>query len=372
MTAACATTSDGCQTRTIEDTVEVPIFNSSSVYDDLAYASTWLFMATSERGYLGKAQRYLRQHYSQDISAQTLLSDRSYYSPSWDNQAWATNVLLAGLVSTGKEEYSSRLAPFFNAWVFGDSIGSSGSDYVLPLADTKLDLLHPSFENVTDEAGETWVVISNCLPTHAWEVDCFDGIDDDCNGFTDRYDIACGLFPVQYTTRNLAFSSSPALPTSATASFLAMLYSQSGVPSPGSSRTLDCWALGQATYMLGGNQGLHSFVVGVGVSPPSIVQHPASSCPLNQSCDWDSGLFASLPNPSLGLIEGALVWGPANGTDSYDGRRVADDARTRLEDNAGFTGLLAGLIATQTSVQTCYSGHGYYQTRMMAKSDISK
>lgn len=176
-----------------------------------------------------------------------------------------------------------------------------------------------------------------------------------------------------YSEKNLAFSSSPALPNTATVSFLAMLYSQGGTENPSTSRTLECWALGQATYILGGNQGVQSFVVGVGITPPSIIQHPASSCLPDQTCDWDSGFFASLPNPGLGLIEGALVWGPSNGTDVYDGRRVADDTRTRLEDNAGFTGLLAGLLSTQTSVTTCFSGHGFYQTQMTnGKNKISK
>ena len=124
--------------------------------------------------------------------------------------------------------------------------------------------------------------------------------------------------------------------------------------------------------MLGGNQGVNSFVVGVGINPPEILQHAASSCLPEDKCDWDSGFFPSLANPSLGLVEGALVWGPSNGTDTYDGRRVADDTRTRLEDNAGFTGLLAGLISTQTNVNSCFSGHGYYQAKMTNKNAISK
>lgn len=195
ITAACATGADGCQSRMIESKVSVPIFNSSSIFDNLAYASTWLFMATAERVYLGKAQRYLRQHYTDDITPQTLLSDRSYYVPSWDNLAWTTNVLLAGLVSSGQEEYTSRLASFFNSWVYGDSVGNS-QEFVLPLVTPKLNLLHPTFENITDEAtGETLVVISSCLPTHSYEVDCFDGIDDDCNG---KHGLQCKHSPKLY------------------------------------------------------------------------------------------------------------------------------------------------------------------------------
>lgn len=129
--------------------------------------------------------------------------------------------------------------------------------------------------------------------------------------------------------------------------------------------------------MLGGYQGVNSFVVGYGASSPTIVQQMASSCPTQRNgsdpsaCSWDSGFFPGLPNPSLSLVQGGLVWGPSHGTDSYDGSsRRSDDTRVRLEDNVGFTGLMAGLSSSGISVNTCFLGHGLWQYHMQTNNDI--
>jgi hypothetical protein len=143
---------------------------------------------------------------------------------------------------------------------------------------------------------------------------------------------------------------------------------------------LQCWSLGQATYMLGGYQGVNSFVIGYGPSPPTIVQQMASSCPAQRNgsyssadmpCSWDSGFFPGLPNPNIGLVQGGLVWGPSDGSDGFDdsGRR-SDDTRIRLEDNVGFTGLLAGLSSSSISVNTCFLGHGLWQYHMQTNDEI--
>ena len=43
--------------------VEVPIYNSTSVLDDMAWGAVWLHMATGDPTYLGQAQRYIGRHY---------------------------------------------------------------------------------------------------------------------------------------------------------------------------------------------------------------------------------------------------------------------------------------------------------------------
>ena len=141
---------------------------------------------------------------------------------------------------------------------------------------------------------------------------------------------------------------------------------------------LQCWSLGQATYMLGGNQGVPSYVVGYGATPPTVVQQMASSCPAHPRsgdppvpCNWDSAFFPGVPNPSLGLVSGALVWGPGNGTDGYAGSsRRSDDTRVRLEDNVGFTGMLAGLTSYGISIDTCFLGHGLWQRYVQIEGGI--
>jgi hypothetical protein len=42
----------------------VPLYNSTSVLDDMAWGGVWLYLATDDPAYLGKAQRYLGRHYT--------------------------------------------------------------------------------------------------------------------------------------------------------------------------------------------------------------------------------------------------------------------------------------------------------------------
>lgn len=161
-----------------------------------------------------------------------------------------------------------------------------------------------------------------------------------------------------------------------------------GVLDAKQSNKLQCWGLGQSNYMLGANQGIRSFVVGFGVNSPTIVQHRASSCDDGTLCTWvsrgqgpgvmlsvpdtptlgsrhaqDAGFFPSIPNPRLEEVQGALVWGPSTpGKDTYLGSsRRSDDTRIRLEDQVGFTGLLAGLQSHGVTQSVCFLGHGLYQ-----------
>lgn len=142
-----------------------------------------------------------------------------------------------------------------------------------------------------------------------------------------------------------------------------------------------CWALGQATYMLGGTQSIDSFVVGYGPNPPTILQHRASSCPVQPSCSpgtscptatcsWDSAFFPEVPNPQLDLIKGALVWGPSGGTDYPSKMRTSDDTRVRLEDNVGMTGLLAALVDRGTKAEHCSLGHGVWQRYIWTRPPV--
>ncbi|KAG1680162.1 hypothetical protein FOA52_000275 [Chlamydomonas sp. UWO 241] len=359
-----------CRLMTRSKTVTMPIYNSTSVLDDMAWAGVWLHIATSEQHYLGQSQRYMARHYRQDLDGESLKRDRSYYVTNWNNVAWATNVLLAEL--TNVEEYHDRILSLLGTWIHGGAVDTGD---VLPQhqPSERFDPTAPVFENFTDPTtGKLVIVIPECKPTAFYEVDCFDLIDDDCNGLVDREDPACGLFPVLYTTNKIAFTTAPTLPNAANTAFLAMVYASHVNVSAVKSRQLQCWGLGQGTYMLGGRQDVRSYVVGYGPSPPKIVQHRGSSCvppwALNttsatevEPCTWDTGFFPSMPNPGLSSIAGALVWGPSDGTDAYDDDRRSSDTRVTLEDNVGFTGLLAGLAENNIGIESCYLGHGVYQ-----------
>eukprot|EP00879_Flechtneria_rotunda_P017244 GHRR01018065.1.p1 GENE.GHRR01018065.1~~GHRR01018065.1.p1 ORF type:complete len:201 (+),score=85.99 GHRR01018065.1:104-706(+) len=94
---------------------------------------------------------------------------------------------------------------------------------------------------------------------------------------------------------------------------------------------MQCFALQQATYILGAN-GSYSYLVGHGSKYPLRPQHRLASCSTASSgggssgsgnrtaCDIVSGLLLQGPNPHI--LHGALVAGPAV-DDSYADDRTA-------------------------------------------------
>ena len=86
-----------------------------------------------------------------------------------------------------------------------------------------------------------------------------------------------------------------------------------------------------------------SFVVGYGTNPPTHEHHRAASCSDRPAaCGWDAyNSAASDPQ----RLAGALVGGPADSSDAYtDARNNYQCNEPALDYNAGFTGVLAGLI----------------------------
>lgn len=89
-----------------------------------------------------------------------------------------------------------------------------------------VDLTRPLLKNFTDTStNTTYLIVPECVPTANYEDQCFDGVDNDCDGQVDRLDVDCGLFPVLYTPRELAWSGESSLHNSANTAFLAMVYS---------------------------------------------------------------------------------------------------------------------------------------------------
>jgi hypothetical protein len=43
---------------------EIEFFNSTTVYDDLAWGAVWMYKATGNALYLGQSQKFLALHYS--------------------------------------------------------------------------------------------------------------------------------------------------------------------------------------------------------------------------------------------------------------------------------------------------------------------
>ena len=140
----------------------------------------------------------------------------------------------------------------------------------------------------------------------------------------------------------------------------------------------------QVSYALGVLQSGRSFVVGYSATGdtnyPSIVQQRASSCPASTStaqlhvitstssgaladstaCTWASAFYPSVANPQLQQVFGAMVAGPDAG-DAYVPVRSSNDTTIFMQDQVAFTGTLAGLGATGTSLRSCELEHGVWQ-----------
>jgi hypothetical protein len=93
----------------------------------------------------------------------------------------------------------------------------------------------------------------------AFEQECSNGLDDDCDGLVDSEDPDCPFQPVAYTPQQLAWTPGEPLPSAAGAALLSLAYARSagaaGRLSGSQRRSLQCWALGQAYYMLGATGG---------------------------------------------------------------------------------------------------------------------
>lgn len=91
-----------------------------------------------------------------------------------------------------------------------------------------------------------------------------------------------------------------------------------------------------------------SYVVGFGEHPPQQVYNPAASCrPPPETCTWEDAL-RNKPNPHI--LYGALVSGPDIDDIFMDIRMRASYTEAAIYYNAGFTGVLAGLIQLRKEI----------------------
>eukprot|EP00955_Chlamydomonas_euryale_P087768 364323-Chlamydomonas_euryale.AAC.17 len=168
-----------CEYILVEDYKTVELYNSTSVLDDLAWAATWMFKATNNALYMGQAQKFIARHYKEDVDLSTMIKDRSYYRSDWNNVAWNVNTMLTGL--TGKKEFVDKAELFLKTWVFGNSVNL---DTPLPPATAAVDIMNiTALGNFTDpDTGKRWIIVPECTPTAKFEDNCFDSIDNNCNG----------------------------------------------------------------------------------------------------------------------------------------------------------------------------------------------
>lgn len=176
--------------------------------------------------------------------------------------------------------------------------------------------------------------------------------------------------PVLFVTpRGLHFLGDTPVPTSAQASMMALIYAHSTRGTRGglSNQVVDnmeCFALQQVTYALGGQMGKgRSFVVGVGENPPTRPAHPQASCPADGSkCDL-SALSSANPNPFV--ITGAVVSG-GDGKDGFLDDRTSDQSRVSPMFNIPYAAAVAGLLHHNVLPSQCQRNQGLYQTTFLS------
>jgi hypothetical protein len=98
-------------------------YPSVSLYDDLAYAAAWLYMATGQQSYLDSAVRF----YSQHTSAETHVSTNPYML-NYENVVPALDLLL--YKATGEQAYKQNVQVFVKEWM--NTRSSTGDVYYTP------------------------------------------------------------------------------------------------------------------------------------------------------------------------------------------------------------------------------------------------
>ncbi len=90
-----------------------PYYKSSTFYDDLFWASNWLYMATGEQSYLDKAESYIPYLGKEDQS-----TDMKYtWGLCWDDMMQGGMLLYA--INTGENQWKNHVAKHLDYWTIG-------------------------------------------------------------------------------------------------------------------------------------------------------------------------------------------------------------------------------------------------------------
>lgn len=151
---------------------------------------------------------------------------------------------------------------------------------------------------------------------------------------------------ITYTPGGLAWLAQwGSLRYASNASFLALLYGELPLANATKKITYKNFAINQMNYILGANPLNRSFVCGFGNNPPVNPHHRGAHG------TWTNNLSGP-PVTSRHILYGALVGGP-NAADAYTDDRgdyISNEVAT--DYNAGFTGVLAGLMKSSPTTIT--------------------
>ncbi|KAK9863564.1 hypothetical protein WJX84_010744, partial [Apatococcus fuscideae] len=276
----------------------VGYYNSTSFYDDLAWAAIWLYKATNDPGYLADARTWHQDH--QDSVESTL--DSSYIF-NWNDLTYGNGLLLAE--ATDEMGFHYYVQGYLQRWVC-----TSGGKISYTANGRAVNSQDPSFSQTMNAA-----------------------------------------FLAMVYGQRIQYEKSP-LPFQAKVPYMDETKSQRYI----------CWTRTQVRYMLGGNTlAGRSFVGGFGHSPPSRIHDYGASCPKAPApCSQLEALYNPGANPNV--LYGAMVNGPdyKEGDFFTDARAGTNDTYVALDWNVGFQGAVAGLNQATGSYDQCLQGFGIF------------
>ncbi|KAL8059164.1 hypothetical protein ABFX02_03G068500 [Erythranthe guttata] len=268
-------------------------YNSTGYGDELLWAASWLYHATGEATYID----YVTGENGDDFA--------NWGSPtwfSWDNKLPGAQVLLSRISFFGSKEVSN----------------SDALDKYRKTAEAVMCGLIPKSSSATSsrtENGLIWVSEWNAL----------------------QHPVASAFLAVVYSDYML---------TSRTDKL-----SCDGDNFKASD--LREFAITQANYVLGNNPMKMSYLVGFGDKYPEYVHHRGASVPGDENPGCKDGfkwLDSDDPNPNVAT--GALVGGPFLNESYVDSRNNSMQGEPTTYNSAFIVGLLSGLVATSSVVQS--------------------
>lgn len=93
------------------------LYNSSTIYDDMAWAAGWMYKATQDNDYLDDLYDFYVKH----LHAEGEISDWKY-AFDWDNVFWPVNVLMAQ--ETGKGTFKKQSEEFLRSWMCANNVAN--------------------------------------------------------------------------------------------------------------------------------------------------------------------------------------------------------------------------------------------------------
>lgn len=281
------------------------MYNSSTVYDDLAWGAAWLYKATKNESYLSDVYDFYIKH----MEAEADIADWKY-AFDWDNVFWPLNLLLAQ--ETGKGTFKKQSEVFLRSWM----CANNAANYT--------------------QRGRAFNPMTG---------------KNKCLFISKHYSKILLVLIFNHIVASLGSTANTAM--------AALMYSNI-VESTDSiaSKTYKCWALSQLRYMLG--DAGRSLVVNVGSNSPKRTQDRGAACPDPPAvCNRVTGLLS--PDPDTYKLAGALVQGSGL-SDNFMDIRSNDAARVGIENNAGFTGALAGAVLLPEGMwEVCLQSFGIYR-----------